>query len=313
MPPLPEPISHTVDAIWKAYEKHVHGGDSLGVAISQVAEECQRKLFYIFRWAVQPEPITSQKKRRFETGNREEKRLLDNLADAGIKVRSVDPETGKQWRVDLVDGWLRGKLDAIATGVPEASKAEHVVETKAMNEKRFNDLKKKKLELGNPSHYAQCQLYMHATGIQRCLYVATNTNDDNIYAERIKYNRSFAERMENRVRRVVNIDVAPPKLFNNPDDRAAYACQWCVAKPQCHERQFARENCRTCIEISFRPGAVAYCGFWKKELTYDEQQAGCASHIFLPSLVPGTQIDADEETRTVTYKMPSGETWVDGG
>lgn len=312
MPLIPEPISHTVSAIWNAYEKRIYSADNLGVPISQAGEECSRKIWYLFRWAVSREPITPQTQRRFDTGNREEQRLLDDLEAAGISVHRIDPKTGKQWRVALADGWLRGKLDAKALGIPEAPVTEHVVETKIMNEERFKKLKNKKLEKSNPDHYAQCQLYMHAEKLTRCLYLASNTNNDEIYSERIKYNRIFAARVEERIKKIVYTDTAPPRLFEDPNERAAYACQWCPAKPQCHEKQFARKNCHTCIEFSAKPGAIAYCEFHKKNLSYEEQQAGCDQHLFLPSLVPGEQIDTSEKDRTVSYKLPSGETWIDG-
>jgi hypothetical protein len=32
----------------------------------------------------------------------------------------------------------------------------------------------------------------------------------------------------------------------------------------------------------------------------------------LPELVPGVQVDADEESETVTYELYTGETWVNG-
>lgn len=44
-----------------------------------------------------------------------------------------------------------------------------------------------------------------------------------------------------------------------------------------------------------------------------EQDAGCPAHLFVPSLVVGAeQIDADEEAETITYRLASGELWIDG-
>src|ERR1017187_5909957 len=109
MTELPAPISHTVLAIWEAYEKKGWQGDSLGVPMSQVAEECERKIWYQFRWAANPEIITGQKQRRFDTGNIEEDRLLTDLENAGITVERLDPASGQQFRATLASGWLRGK------------------------------------------------------------------------------------------------------------------------------------------------------------------------------------------------------------
>ena len=38
---------------------------------------------------------------------------------------------------------------------------------------------------------------------------------------------------------------------------------------------------------------------------------GCDFHLFLPALVPGQQVDADEAAGTVTYQLHDGATWVD--
>ncbi|HKD37692.1 MAG TPA: hypothetical protein VKB78_12860, partial [Pirellulales bacterium] len=55
------------------------------------------------------------------------------------------------------------------------------------------------------------------------------------------------------------------------------------------------------------------CELKGKELSFDEQQLGCPGHRYLPSLVPGTQTDADPDARTITYQLADGSTWIDGG
>lgn len=313
MTALPEPISHTVLAIWDGYEKRSHHSDSLGIPMSQVDEECERKLWYGLHWASPPEQITGQKQRRFDTGNIEEDRLLDDLTNAGVIVERFDPSTGKQFRVQLASGWLRGKMDGRAVNVPEAPKTVHVVECKSHNDKSFKDLLKKKLLLAKPDHYAQCQAYMHAEHLTRCLYIAVNKNTDEIYCERVEYDHAFAVRLESKVDRIVKTSQAPARLFEDVTSKAAFPCSWCPARPQCHEGEWARKNCRTCLSSEFLDGAVVRCALWGKELDYKEQQAGCGSHLFLPSLVPGEQVDANEAERWVKYKLADGSEWINQG
>ena len=57
----------------------------------------------------------------------------------------------------------------------------HVVETKSHKEKSFKELVKHNplgggegLKKSKPDHYAQCQSYMHAQGLSRCIYLAVN-------------------------------------------------------------------------------------------------------------------------------------------
>jgi hypothetical protein len=310
---LPEPISHTVLAIWAAYEAKGRGGDSVGVNMSQVAEECERKIWYSLHWCSPPEQITGQKQRRFDTGNIEEDRLLTDLENAGVEVERLDPATGQQFRVALASGWLRGRLDAKAVGVPEAPKTVHIVECKSHNDKSFKDLTKKRLELGKPDHYAQCQTYMHAEHLTRALYIAVNKNTDEIYTERVEYDAAFCLRLEAKVDRIVRSNSAPHKLFEDVTSKAAFPCSWCASRPQCHEGEFARKNCRTCISAEFLDGAVVRCALWDKELDYREQQAGCAAHLYLPSLVPGEQIDASEAERWVKYRLGDGTEYTNTG
>ena len=319
MAELPLPINHTTEAIYRAIKARGWGGDNRGVAMSEAANECDRAIWYALRWATPRQEVDGQKQSRFDTGRYWEDRLLGDLEAIGCDVQHVDPATGKQFAVELANGWLRGKLDALATGIPEAPKTVHVVECKSHSEKSFKELLKHQppkgegLAKSKPDHYLQCQLYCLKHGATRCLYLAVNKNDDARYAERIEFNATFALAAEARIERLAPSDKAPPRLWDDPTSKGAFACGWCPAKGVCHERQFARVNCRTCLSARFDAGANVFCTLHQRELSYDEQRAGCGSHLFLPDLVAGEQIDADPEARTVTYRLASGEIWVDGG
>jgi hypothetical protein len=320
MPPLPEPIAHTTDAIYRAIAAKARGGDSRGVPMSNAANECERAIWYSLRWSHEPEKIDGEKQSRFDTGNYWEARLLDDLEAAGFDVQRLDLATGQQFKVELADGWLRGRMDGTVLGLPEAPKTLHVVECKSHKERSFKELQKHKKPAGEgikkskPDHYAQCQNYMAAFGLTRCLYLAVNKNDDVRYAERIEYDAGFALTLEAKVSRIVASDRAPAKLHDDPKAKGAFACSWCPALAQCHEGAWARRNCRTCLSSSFESGANVRCTLKDKTLTYDEQQAGCGEHRFLPSLVPAIeQIDADPARRTITYKLQDGTVWTDGG
>lgn len=54
------------------------------------------------------------------------------------------------------------------------------------------------------------------------------------------------------------------------------------------------------------------CARRAKPLGLDEQRDGCPSHLFIPALVPGELIDADDEAETVTYQLRDGSMWIDG-
>lgn len=316
MTELSKPYPHTVEAIYSVIKKRSReGGDSVGVNMSQAASECGRQIWYKLRWACAPEVIDAQRQRRFETGGIEETRLLDDLEAAGVNVQRYDIE-GEQFKAILADGWLRGKIDAFAIGVPENPNALLVVECKSHNDNNFKKLLKHAPPNGDGlieskfDHYVQCQLYMHARAVSRALYLAVNKNDDAIYSERVKYDHAFATMIEGRIKHIVASDSAPARAYGDPNSKSAFICKWCPARPQCHEKAFARSNCRTCLHASFEDGAVVRCTFYDKVLAYKEQQEGCDKHLYLPDLVPGEQVDAGD--RWVNYSMPDGSEWIDG-
>ncbi len=310
MAELPQPINHTVDAIYRVYEARDER-ERTYLGMSTLGTECDRALWYGFRWSGRKERFDGRKLRLFQTGHREEARLLDDLRSIGVDVHEADPATGRQWEVSNRSGHIRGHLDAVATGIPDAPQAEHVVECKTHNDKSFKALVKDGVEKSKPGHFAQMQLYMHHKGIARAIYIAENKNDDTIYTERVKYDAAAAMRLMARAERIVSTDRAPPRLHDDVTSKAAFACQWCPALALCHEGAWARRNCRTCISASFEDGAVVRCTLSGAELSYDDQQRGCAKHLYLPDLVPAEQVDAGE--RWVAYQMPSGDLWRDEG
>jgi hypothetical protein len=316
MAELPTPISHTVDAIYRTYEAKVDSERSY-LGASTFGTECLRAHWYGFRHAYAPETLDGRKRRLFQTGHREEARVIDDLRAAGLEVQEQDPATGKQWAISSVGGHLRGHLDGIVWNVPEAPKSEHVLEIKTHNDKSFKALQKDKVEKSKPGHYSQMQIYMHHKGVVRALYIAVNKNDDSIYVERVAYDAVAALRLVARAERVIEATHAPPKLHEDPTSRAAFACEWCSAFGICHGGQFARRNCRTCISatpvVDASDRGAWHCAFHDRELSFDDQQAGCNAHLFLPDLVPAVeQIYANEASRSVTYRLRDGSLWIDG-
>jgi hypothetical protein len=311
MADLPAPVSHTALAMDRAIEARARGGDGAGVPMSGVAKECDRAIWYAFRWAAPPEEPEGRRERRFRTGHQYEAWLLEDLRAIGCEVHEIDETTGKQFSVELAGGHLRGKLDGAALGVPEAPKTWHVVECKSHNDRSFKELLKKGLRDGKPDHFAQIQLYMHGTGMTRGLYLAANKNDDAIHVERVDYDPVYCLALVARVERLVEANRVPARAHEDPASKAAFACAWCRAKAICHEGQFARANCRTCLHSSPNAGPAWRCAKWDRPLSYAEMQAGCPAHRFTPDLVPGEQVDVIGDD-IVVYRLADGSEWRDG-
>lgn len=312
MPPIP-PNTSTTDLIDAAYVAKARNGDSMGVSMSQVIHPCDRAIWSAFRWAAPLEEPTGQKQRIFETGNVYETRLLNMLRMIGCEVLEVDPATGKQFRVALAGGHIRGKMDGIVLNYPGEPETEFVVETKSASEKNYKLIIKGPVQETKTEHFAQIQLYLHAAGLRDGWYLVTNKNTDEIHAERITYDPAFCLAIIARIERIVALKVAPQKLYDDPTSKAARECNWCPSFGICHEGAWARTGCRTCFAARVEDGPKWICDRHDRVLSYDDQQAGCPDHLYITNLVPGKQIDADEEAGTITYELDNGTIWIDGG
>lgn len=311
MPPLPKPQPSTVTAIYAAYEAANAPRDGRSISVSTLAEECGRKLWFDFRWVSPHEQITGRQLRLFETGNIEENRWIENLRTIGCEVVSHEPN-GKQIMVEACSGHVRGYLDSEILGLPEAPKTIHVGEMKSHNLKSFTALKKDGVKTSKPLHYAQLQTYMYLRGRDRGIYLAVCKDNDELYAERVEIDHEHVMRLFTRAQRIIDATDPPAKLHEDPNAKMAFACGWCRHRPICHDGEWPRINCRTCIYSSPEAGGQWACARFSKPLSFDEQQQGCPAHLYLPSVVPGRQIDADEASETVTYRLKDGTIWIDG-
>lgn len=305
--------SLTIDAIYSAREKARKPWDSIGLPVSALESDCDASLWFTFRLASEPEALTAKKLRRFETGNIEEARLIADLRRIeGVDVMDVDPETGRQFKVYMLGGHVRGKLDGTATGIPEAPEKRHAVECKAHNDKNFKELQKKGVKAVKVGHYRQVLLYMHRTGLDRCLYLASNTNTDELYAERLRYDQVEALTLVARLERIINSKRVSPRAADSPE---RFICLFCDHKAVCFKQTFGRNHCRTCLHSSpiIEEGSEAarwHCARFGKDLSVEEQRDGCPAHLYLPDVVPGEQTDAGDDW--VSYVLRDGQTWRDG-
>ena len=194
MAPLPDTPSPTRDAIFASYEADRDDGFRPHLGASQIGKSCERALWYDFRWVTRS-GFPGRILRLFETGQLEESRIVRNLRRIGATVLEVDPETGRQWRVEAHGGHFGGSLDGVALGLPEAPKTWHVVEFKTHGLKSFRELVAKGVAEAKPQHSAQMRIYMHLTGLTRAMYVAVCKDTDDLHVERVRADADAAERL----------------------------------------------------------------------------------------------------------------------
>ena len=292
MPPLPQIVLPTVEKIYQSYV--LNNGDwrrdHLGA--STIGTECERALWYNFRWCSKPN-FDGRVLRLFDTGNNQETRLLNDLRNIGCTVYDREPETGKQISYSEFGGHLGGSLDAIAQGFEE-SKVWHVVECKTVNTRGFKGLQTKGVAVAKYDHYCQVQLYMLWAKLDRAYYLCVCKETDEIYGERIHFDKVFADTLVDKANRVI--------FANEPLDRCeGFHCKFCNHKSICFGGGWAEVNCRTCAFSDVVIDGKWFCPKYAKEIPGITQRNGCPSHCYIPALVPLEQIDADAENWTITY------------
>jgi len=309
---LPPINTLTIEAIDKAQEVKSRPYLPATIGGSTIGHRCERYLWYRFRWAGEPETHSGRMLRLFETGHREEARMIGWLRDAGCDVLDTDPETERQWKVLALNGHFKGYADGVVEGLREAPKTPHLLECKTHNKKSFEQLTRHGVAVAKPEHVDQMQSYMHLMGLTRAFYLAKCKDDDTLYGERIEYDVTHALCLMTKAERIINAHHAPERISDNPDYFLCKAFK-CPFYGLCHEGGRARHNCRTCLHATPVENGGWHCARHDRLLSYDHQQHGCPNHLYLPALVNGEQVDVDEENETVTYRMRDGRTWIDGG
>lgn len=279
--------SKTVEAIYAAHKRK---GDSesprgyLGASI--IGNSCERYLWYVFRYACRPE-FSGRMYRLFETGDYEEKRFVSDLRSIGCEVHDKD-ESGNQFEVTALGGHFSGHMDGCAVGIPEAPKTWHVLEFKTHNTKSFANLKKEGVKKAKPQHFGQMQAYMGLTGMTRALYLAKDKDTDELYSERVEFDKAFFDSLMDKAKRIIE-STAPPERISTRQDY--YECGYCDAKKICWGSQeralpVPELNCRQCCHATAMMDGKArwVCEKHKRGLSEADQKAICEDHLCLPGL-----------------------------
>ena len=157
---------------------------------SLLGHPCDRYLWLSFRWASQ-EQFSGRMLRLFRRGQNEESVVVSDLRAIGVDVQATG---ASQSRVNC-DCHVSGSVDGIIeSGLPESPKKRHILEIKTYNRKSFDKLTKDGVQKTKFQHYVQMQLYMLGIGIDRAFYIAICKDSDEIYTERIRFDKELAEK-----------------------------------------------------------------------------------------------------------------------
>ena len=217
-----------VDDAIMAEIKDKKGRGYLG--FSQLGDECAKKVWYSY-WL--PKPVEDPRiKRIFDMGHMLEPYVVSLLRLAGLTVYEVD-ENGEQFGVILEGGKIAGHIDGVITGLPESS-VPHLLEIKTANNTNYNQLVKKGVKNFSDTYYGQVQCYMGEMDLARCLFVAINKNNCELYFERIKYDSFIHKALIERGIDIVGGGDPPPRAYGKS---TYYRCNFCNYKSRCWDEE----------------------------------------------------------------------------
>ena len=200
-----------------------------------------------------------------KTGNQFRANMLGGLLSGGVDGFVRHPELMPEWGLLEIKAMVSSKYvmeddEPIANkteGQPHKSGGGHGLEG------TWWKLKRKGLQAVKRTHYGQMQTYMglsaqpspHNEGkmvyedwgldvpLTRGLYIAVNTDTDQIYDELVEYDRRWFVAAYRRVKRVAEATTPPDRIKDSP---MWPPCSFCDYLDTCHAGKPAHVNCRTC-------------------------------------------------------------------
>lgn len=282
MAKIPEPTKSTARQIhWMYEQKKDAPRPHLGCSL--IGHSCDKYLWLTWRWALSSKH-PGRLKRLFETGHREEGRLVENLRALDIELFTTDEVSGKQISVSAVRGHFAGSVDGVGRGFEEGPKTWAVLECKTHNAKSFADLQKKGVANAKHQHYVQMQMYMGLLELERSMYLAQCKDDDDLYSEWVHFDAAVFKKYMGRAESIINSSTPPEGISKDP---SWYECKWCDFYEHCHGNQIAQVNCRTCAHATPAASDGAWaCENHSKAITLQDQMFACDSHLYIPALIP---------------------------
>jgi hypothetical protein len=317
---LPNPPDPTLEAIDRLLVSSFVQRHSRRLGASAIGKECERDLWYSFRWATERK-MTASGVRAIEDGDRGETTMIERLSlfvsdtTAERELCFRDPRTGEQFEFEEIEGHFVAKVDGAICGLIQAPKRWHMWEHKVTNEKKFAAFEKAKRELGEKQalrawdrvYYAQAIIGMHLMGLERHYLTVDTPGSRRTASCRTEEDLEEALRLLAKARRVIEAKHAPARISGSA---TFYVCRFCDHAEICHGSEFPLTSCRTCLHSTPIEGGNWHCARWGKTLTLAEQIDGCPAHLFIPTMINGEQTDAGDTW--VEYRLKNGEVWTDG-
>jgi len=272
--PIYNPVTAAIDA---HHESQYTPWERDHLGCSQIGHKCDRYIWLKFRFALErtkeqiEDRVKTSKKRSsirshgqllrlFRRGHMEEFTVREDLEAIGCVIDDErwvreHPRPGVSWNdksqqigVDL-GKFLSGSVDGVIhSGLPGAPKTPHLLEVKTSGTAPFHEVRENGVREAKFQHFVQMQLYMHALGLKRALYLVVCKETDELYAERVEYDREIALAFIARGHWLAALNRVP----DYPEWASAswWECKMCEGWKQCWGGETTdQRNCRTCVNV----------------------------------------------------------------
>lgn len=256
--------------------KTYDGGHRNHLGASLIGDDCKRRLWYILRWC-QKEEFDGRKLRLFNRGHREEERFLEWLEGIGCNVLGVDID-GNQHRISDCLGHFGGSLDGKGF-LPEKYDIKEQILFEFKTNKtgsEFDKLAKVGMIVAKPQHFAQMSTYGYKEGLNFCLYLNINKNDDTFYVELVKLDHNLGKQMIAKAEQIIFSQVAPERISEN---LTYFKCSYCHFKQICHFQKDPEKNCRSCINARPVEDAQWFCSHFNSVIPAEFIKTSCPEWV----------------------------------
>lgn len=220
---------------------------------SLLGHPCDRYLAYDYAHVPPDEELTAAKIRIFDIGHAMEDFVAEQMGagedqvfkdaaarwfiDAGFDLRVKD-STGKQFGWEAIEGKMKGHVDGAFVSGPALLNRWGISypalwETKALNNKSWNQIKKHGLKIGNERYYGQCSVNMGYMSVWHTIFTACNKNTQQMHHELIEFDPARAQLLSDRGLNTIRSHEAgalPPRCTNNRD---FHICKKCDRRVGC--------------------------------------------------------------------------------
>lgn len=192
------------------------------IGCSQIGHPCDRYIWLNRYGGKITWKIPFQKWRIFERGRWEERRVYALFDEwEGFYLSST--------QTSFSNDHLQGSCDGI---LKDENGGRYIFELKTMNEASFKALKKHGLGKSNSIYWAQCQAYMHLSGIHKTIFLSVNKNDESMYEELIEYDPIEAEGLMAKAERIDQLPHEPEGIYN--EKKKPQSCFQCQFHQHCY-------------------------------------------------------------------------------